>query len=125
VPIYNDSLLSTGSGNSSGAFAACVDWDDAVTPTSYADILNHQNVETGNWLRSYTFDYVPKVLLGATTTTVVAGAPVAKPWLDTAQSAILHFGVKWTLDPVLYSLSTNTGLFQVWAEYDLEFRNPT
>jgi len=125
VNLYNDSLLNSATdANSSGRFAACIDWDDAVTPTGYIDIVNHQNVETGNWLHAYSFDYVPKALLGASTGSVVAGAPVFKPWLDTAQPAILHYGIKWMIDPDVFT-GTSFPIFSVWAEYDLEFRNPT
>jgi len=127
VPCFNDALISTGTTNSSGNFACCIDWDDAVTPSSYADILNHQNVETGNWLRTYSFDYVPKVLVGAETTTVVAAAPISKPWLDTSVATVLHFGLKWTIDPVANAIVLPGGapIFSVWSEYDLEFRMPT
>jgi len=121
---YNVSSLPASATSASGRFAACIDWDDAVTPTSYSDILNHQNVETGNWLRSYSFDYVPKALLGASTGSVVAGAPVFKPWLDTAQPAVLHYGIKWIIDND-GNTATALPIFSVWAEYDLEFRNPT
>lgn len=122
---YNNATLSsTVLDTASGRFAACIDWDDAVTPTGYPDILNHQNVETGNWLHAYSFDYVPKALLGANTGSVIAGAPVSKPWLDTAQPAILHYGIKWMIDPDTYGVLVNP-IFSVWAEYDLEFRNPT
>jgi len=125
VNLYNDSLVSTGYANISGAFAACIDWDDAVTPTGYVDILNHQNVKSGNTLRSYTFDFQPKALFGAETTSIVPGAPVKSPWLDTAQGTILHYGVKWMLDPLSNTVTGNTDLYTVWSEYDIEFRNPT
>jgi len=125
VNMYNNVTVATPTNtNTGGRFTACIDWDDAVTPTGYPDILNHQNVETGNWLHAYSFDYVPKALLGASTGSVIAGAPVSKPWLDTAQPAILHYGIKWLIDPDNFT-GLSVPIFSVWAEYDLEFRNPT
>jgi len=127
-PVYNEAyFVAASSTGSSANFAGCIDVDDAVTPSSYADLLNHSTVKFGPSFKAYDFDFAPCALLAVdnNTTTPVGSAPKPLQWLDTAQSTVNHYGVKWTLDPAPSGYASTTTIMVVWTEVEVEYRHQT
>lgn len=83
---YNCNVLTT-----------CVDTDDAVVPGSEAIVIDHEScIVHGPLVRSFQRSYVPAVAIETYQTGGFGGyGNRTMQWLDSASSAVQHYGLKY------------------------------
>lgn len=106
-------------------FAICafaVDFDSAVNPGTFGDILDYANCVTLMTGESYSVSFVPHVAMSAEITGATTANTVSKghQWLDLLDPTVIHYGVRLA---VRTSTSTNVSTWHIMARYHMSLRS--
>jgi len=99
-----------------------VDYDDVSTPSSIATLREYQNCIVRNDEKSFTVSFKPSVALAAYSGSFTSYANVSEQWLDMASSGVVHYGIKYAVDPG-WSGQTNFQSWNVNYRFWVEFKN--
>lgn len=119
IPRFNMSEPNTTTGGITPNIVTCLDFDDAIPPANYGDILQRQNakIHRGNGVITRVFKPSANFVVDATTGAL---APKMSPWLDVTNITVPHFGVKFAIQN-----TCPTGLdldYDVVCNYYLAFK---
>ncbi len=90
-------LTVPGATTSLGSLYTVVDKDDSTTPSSITVLREYSSLQT-HTNEPFTCRFKPGILTGAWNgSVVVAAVSSPPPWLDCAQTGILHYGMKYCL----------------------------
>lgn len=110
-----------------GIFYFCVDYDDASSPTSVAQILNYQNSTYKHALGTYTTAFKPRVALAAYSGAFTSYANTSgKQWMDCNSPNVEYYGSKWAIDYTGFAITGGPYTMQlltIISDYVVEFRN--
>jgi hypothetical protein len=84
-------IVPTTNGNT---LATCVDLDDANTPTAVATVTDHPGALVGLSMAARYHKWVPHVAVAAYSGTFASFTNAVAPWIDSASSAVQHYGFK-------------------------------
>lgn len=95
-----------------------VDYDDSTSP-SFNGLLQYSNVTDCGRNEGVYRNFVPHINsgVGAGGSTVLSG-DVTSPWINSAQSGVNHFGIKFSM-----SATTTTVVLAVRARFHIVFKN--
>jgi hypothetical protein len=102
-----------------GLLASVVDYDDA-TSTSYAQLMEYQNVLIGHTTQAHYRKFVPHVAVAAYGSGVFTSfANEVAPWIDMASTGVTHYGLK-----VACNVGTGTQRsFDLVCRFTIDLRN--
>ena len=95
-----------------------LDFDDAVLPTSLAQMQAYSTYKFTNSCQRHSRTFVPTVrnevsTNGDTTAERTAFQPIQKPWIDIASPGTQFLGSKWFVDPVTGGGTSVLGVFTI------------
>lgn len=98
-PMFTSMPLATAATGFVPQIHVCVDKDDTSAPTSVQEVKEYQSCIT-NQFKEFTVAFAPCSRGGLYNgTTLVAATARSGVWVDCAQNAILHQGLKYAVDP--------------------------
>lgn len=99
-----------------------IDYDDANTPTSIAQLMQYQNLKTTKGMNNHTRVLKPGVQLQTQNVGGAAsfGKTLKSPWLDCADDTVQHNAIKLALQAPTGGVSIS---YDIKIEYFLAFKN--
>jgi hypothetical protein len=117
VPRVGPSQISTSA--NLGQLASCVDYDDATSPTSIAQVSGYSNALVGPGTQAHYRDLKPHPAVAAYQGALTAFANVSPDiWIDSAYPNTQFFGVKTAI-----TVTDAAYIFDVLVRTTWEFRN--
>jgi len=100
-------------------YVAVVDYDEATNPSSFAQLLQYQNVNEVPFTNGVYYHFTPHtgMSIGAPGTFGGAGN-ITAPWIDSASPSTPHYGIKIGM----YASAVTVSL-QIRARFHMAFRN--
>jgi hypothetical protein len=97
------------------------DFDDSIALATASLALNYQNVKIVAPGQGHFRTITPHVngYAAEDPNTAQPANSISAPWLDCAQTAIAHYGIKCS---VLQQTSTNIASWRIWIHYLVDFR---
>ncbi len=103
----------------SGVTSVAVCYDDVVAPAAETDVLQFENVSIHRSVGDpWTVSFKPRAKFD---TNNINSAPVESPWLDTANLAVAHYGIKIWNTILGGSVAAYAGI-DMYACYHISFR---
>lgn len=101
-----------------GQLYYAIDYDDGVLP-SLAHIFEYANMKAVPYGKPFTVSFVPHVNADVSTVSSLGKQSIAHPWLDCANTDIVHYGFKGFVPDM--GVGTND-IYTIISEYEIEFR---
>lgn len=101
-------------------FATCCDQDDAITPTTFNSVMNHDDSVVHPHGKIFVRTIYPRFAqVVETAGTTPAAVSSQSQWLDTSSPDAKYYSLKYC-----WSQCTSTNVFtcQMWFQYFLEFK---
>jgi len=117
VWLFSPQTTSTSPASNNAMFYSVVDYDDANVPSSFAALQQYTNVNVSTLNDGHYLRFVPH--LGITAGAGAGVGNVRRLWLDSANSNVPHFGVKYGVPALPASGLT----MNYWVRYHFSCRN--
>jgi hypothetical protein len=75
-------------------FASCIDRDDAAAPTSFPQVVAHQNSFETTGVKGHYYRFVPYMATAAYSGAFTSYTSIPPVWLDCASPSVSHYGIK-------------------------------
>jgi len=103
----------------------CIDRDDSTAPAAVSDIMQYDSVVTIQGEEDAIIDLVPSITPAVFSGGAFSGyssSPSNAHWIDIANTAVPHYGVKFGVTPLTVSTSSSW-VWDVTAEFLVSFKN--
>jgi hypothetical protein len=77
--------------------ATAVDYDDGTAPASFAAIQQYENSRVISAYNKFSVSYQPHIAIAAYSGAFTSYANNRAGWIDSASTAVEHYGVKWVI----------------------------
>jgi len=122
-PAYIDIVLNSGGSLPSGDIITAVDYDDATTPTTAANLTGHDSCKISNWTQIHKHSFRPRVAEALYSGAFTSYGNTAT-WIDSNSPSVQHYGLKILLDSSHTSMTSPSLIYYLTARLTIEFRNP-
>lgn len=103
-----------------GPLVTAIDYDDSVVPGSAADLLQYQASRVTPIPKPLSMTIKPKFATEVYRSAIATGYGARSGWLDTTNSDVPHYGVKYYMNAP--SALSSSFTYQVWAEVYLALK---
>jgi len=100
IPAQNVETLAAGGSGFNGNLLTHVDYDDNTPPSSEAEMLQRQNLQSWVWSRPFAFRYAPRIASAVYSGAFTSYANVS-PWVDVASPDVRYYGWKLGITPAV------------------------
>jgi len=99
-----------------GQMYSVIDYDDAATPTSAAQLLQYETLQVNEIAQPFRRCFVPHSAVAAYNGAFTGFQNVARQWCDSASPGIQHYGLKTGTDLSSAALGF-VCLFRIWFQF--------
>lgn len=120
VPDQNMASANNAAGTTTPILYHVIDYDDATAPANKTDLFQYQNLKVRNFSRFSKITLRPHVAVAAYQGAFTGYANFKSLWLDAANTAVEHYGVKYCISQPSANWVTS---WRLVATYYMAFKN--
>lgn len=100
-----------------------LDHDDSTVPASLPAMREYESFKMRRLDKPFSIFIRPKAAAMVYNTPVTTAYQESKGWMDCGNADIDYFGIKFCLDPILYTQTSSIGTLRVDYTYYMKFKN--